>query len=158
MRKILHAFKYDRRRSLARPLGRMIREASGNLLADADCAVPVPLHPWRRIRRGFNQASDLARQLDVPVVQALWRVRPTTPQAGLVAAARRRNMRDAFRLSPLLSRATSVRMLENRVVLIVDDVRTTGATLEACARVLKHAGAREVRAVTAAIAHPPGRS
>ncbi len=155
MREILHAFKYDQRRSLARPLGRLIREVSGSLLADVDCAVPVPLHPWRRFRRGFNQASDLARQLDIPVVQALWRIRPTTPQAGLAAAERRRNVRHAFRLSPLLTRTTSVRMLEDRVVLIVDDVRTTGATLEACAGVLKHAGAREVRAVTAAIARPP---
>ena len=158
LREIVHVFKYEGRRSLARPLGRMIRETAGGLLSDADCAVPVPLHPWRRLRRGFNQASDLAQALDVPVVHALWRTRATPPQTGLSAAARRRNVRHAFRLSPLLSRARSARLLEGRVVLLVDDVRTTGATLEGCAEVLKLAGVREVRALTAAIARPPSRS
>jgi ComF family protein len=118
--------------------------------------VPVPLHPWRRLRRGFNQAADLAAQLDVPVVHALRRVRWTAPQAGLTAAARRRNVRTAFALAaPWLRPAAP---LEQRVVLLVDDVRTTGATLDACARVLRAAGAREVRALTAArAAMPSGR-
>ena len=62
LRDILHAFKYDSRRSLARPLGVMLRTAGANLLADAHCVVPVPLHPWRRLRRGFNQAEVLAVQ------------------------------------------------------------------------------------------------
>jgi predicted amidophosphoribosyltransferase len=84
------------------------------------------------------------------VVHALRRVRPTVAQAGLTAAARQRNVRDAFRLSPFLTRRLRGRFIEDRVVVLVDDVKTTGATLEACAEVLRKAGAREVRSVTVA--------
>jgi ComF family protein len=151
LREIIHAFKYDGRRSLARPLARMMQDAGGALLDDADVVVPVPLHPWRRLRRGFNQADALAAWLDVPVVRGLWRGKATLPQAGLRPAQRRRNVRSAFRLSPLV-RPTS---LLDTCVVLVDDVRTTGATLDACARVLKDAGVREVRALTVARATPP---
>ena len=110
------------------------------------------------MRRGFNQADDLARRLGVPMLRALWRRRATAPQTGLNAAARRRNVRHAFRLSPLLSDARCHRLLEDRIVVLVDDVRTTGATLDACAAELKGAGAREVRALTVArAALPAGR-
>ena len=158
LREILHAFKYEGRRVLAGPLAAMMRAAGAEILADADWVVPVPLHPWRRMRRGFNQADDLARRLGVPVLRTLWRVRATAPQTGLRAAARRRNVRHAFRLSPFLSPARRHRLLEGRIVVLVDDVRTTGATLEACAAALKGAGAREVRALTVARAAPPGHS
>ena len=127
-----------------------MRDSGADLLGDAACVVPVPLHPWRRVRRGFNQAADLARELDRPVVHALWRARPTGAQAGLTAAARRRNVRRAFVVSPLLRISVRARFIEGKVVVLVDDVRTTGATLNACAEVLKRAGAREVRALTAA--------
>lgn len=150
LRAIVHAFKYDGRRSLAVRLGRMMRESGADLLFDTACVVPVPLHPWRRVHRGFNQAADLARELDRPVVRALWRARPTTTQAGLTAAARHRNVRRAFVVSPLLRSSTRARYIEGKVVVLVDDVRTTGATLNACAEALKRAGAREVRALTAA--------
>jgi ComF family protein len=150
LRAILHAFKYERRRTLARPLGRMLREAGGELLIGVSCAVPVPLHPWRRLERGFNQSADLARALDVPVVHALWRTRRTLPQTGLSRANRRRNVRGAFAVSPLPGRRARDRQIAGQVVLLVDDVRTTGATLEACARALKRAGAAEVRALTVA--------
>jgi ComF family protein len=145
LRRIIHAFKYEGRRTLAPPLGTMLRDAGAPALRDADCVIPVPLHPWRRLRRGFNQAADLARHLGPPVVFALWRVRATAPQAGLTADARRRNVRGAFRLSPLLAPRTREAAIEGRVVVVVDDVMTTGATLGACARVLDAAGAREVR-------------
>jgi ComF family protein len=144
LRDIIHAYKYEGRRSLAPPLGRLMREAGAALLEDADCVVPVPLHPWRRLRRGFNQAADLASALDRPVVHALWRVRSTPPQMALPARSRRVNVHNAFVLSPCIS------PLDRRIVVLVDDVRTTGATLNACARVLKAAGAREVRALTVA--------
>jgi len=150
LRDIIHAFKYEGRRTLSRPLGRLMREAGAELLADADCIVPVPLHPWRQLRRGFNQAADLAATLDARVVHALWRRRDTVSQTGLPAAARRRNVRDAFRLSPLLRRHVIDAHLRDAVVVLVDDVRTTGATLEACARTLREAGVREVRSLTAA--------
>jgi ComF family protein len=149
LREIIHAFKYDPRRTLASPLGELLREAGGDLLNEASCAVPVPLHPWRRLHRGFNQAADLAAALPIPVAHALWRWRMTAPLTGLTARARRRNVRGAFRLSPLLSRRVRS-MIAGRIVVLVDDVRTTGATLDACAHVLKDAGAKEVRALTVA--------
>ena len=154
LREIIHAFKYDPRRTLASPLGELLREAGGDLLNEASCAVPVPLHPWRRLHRGFNQAADLAAALPIPVLHALWRWRMTAPQTGLTARARRRNVRGAFRLSPLLSRRVRS-MIAGRIVVLVDDVRTTGATLDACAYVLKDAGAKEVRALTVARADLP---
>jgi ComF family protein len=152
LRHIIHAFKYEGRRTLAARLGARMREAGRDLLTDADCVVPVPLHPWRRLTRGFNQSADLAAHLDRPVVHALWRTRATTPQTGLTAPGRHRNVRGAFSLSPLISRRVRATMLVGQVVVLVDDVRTTGATLDACALVLKRAGVREVRALTLALA------
>jgi ComF family protein len=150
LRAAIHAFKYEGRRSLAAPLGALMRSAGVDVLRDTHCLIPVPLHPWRHFRRGFNQAGDLAGTLGPPVVHALWRSRATASQSGLTAAARRKNVGGAFRLSPLLTRTTQERMLRDRVVLLVDDVRTTGTTLNACAEVLRTAGVREVRALTAA--------
>jgi ComF family protein len=150
LRHIIHAYKYEGRRTLARPLAAIIQEQGADLLRDADCVVPVPLHPIRRLRRGFNQAAELARHLGVPVVHALWRIRPTAAQAGLTAAERARNVRGAFRLSPWLSPHLRRRYVRGAIVVIVDDVTTTGATLTACAEVLRAAGAREVRALTVA--------
>ena len=155
LRAILHAFKYEGRRALAGPLAAMMRAAGADILLGADWVVPVPLHRWRRMRRGFNQADDLARRLGAPVLRALCRVRATAAQTDLNAAARRRNVRRAFGLSPFPSHARRRRLLEGRIVVLVDDVRTTGATLEACAAVLKNAGVGEVRALTTALAAPP---
>jgi ComF family protein len=155
LRRIVHAFKYDGRRTLARRLGRLMQDAGADVLDGASCVIPVPLHPWRRWMRGFNQAADLARGLDRPVVRALWRWKATPPQTGLTAAGRRRNVRNAFAISPLLPTRTRHASLTDRIVVLVDDVRTTGATLDACARVLKRAGVREVRALTLAIADTP---
>jgi len=143
LRSILQAFKYDRRRSLAVPLGRLMQLRGAAVLADADCVVPVPLHWRRRWRRGFNQALDLARQLGKPVRCVLRRRRNTRTQTDLPAEARLRNVRDAF----VATRRTRVSGLR---IVLVDDVSTTGATLEACARVLVAAGAAEVRTLTTA--------
>jgi len=151
LRDAIHAFKYEGRRSLAAPLARLMRASASDMLDGADCVVPVPLHAIRYITRGFNQAADLARRLELPIVHALWRTRRTSSQSGLTAAGRRRNVREAFALSPLLSTASRDARLRGRIVVLVDDVRTTGATLDACARVLRErAAVREVRAVTAA--------
>lgn len=120
------------------------------MLDGAACVVPVPLHPSRRRERGFNQAVDLAGHLGVPVVTVLRRIRATSTQTGLPAAQRHRNVRDAFAL------ASAGNTLAGATVVLVDDVSTTGATLEACARVLKQAGVVEVRALTAArVVSPP---
>jgi ComF family protein len=143
LRSIVHALKYDGRRSLARRLGVLMRSRGADMLVGANLVVPVPLHPARRRERGFNQAEDLARHLGLPIVLALRRVRRTPAQAELPAAQRHGNVKDAF----AVSRAGSV---IGQIVVLVDDVSTTGATLDACARALKDSGAREVRALTAA--------
>ena len=144
LRAIVHALKYEGRRSLARPLGRLMRQRGADLLVGAACAIPVPLHAARRRQRGFNQAADLARQVGLPVVAALRRRRATESQIGLPAARRHRNVRDAFAVT------RHAPALVGSIVVLIDDVSTTGATLDACARVLKENGVREVRALTAA--------
>jgi ComF family protein len=144
LRAIVHALKYEGRRTLARPLGRMMRDRGADVVRGADCVVPVPLHASRLRHRGFNQALDLARHLGLPVVHALRRTKATATQTDLPAAQRHRNVREAF------APTRRARMLAGRIVVIVDDVSTTGATLDACARALKAAGVAEVRALTAA--------
>jgi competence protein ComFC len=150
LRDILHAFKYGTRSSLARPLAALLhaQPEAAALFEGIDAIVPVPLHPSRQRARGFNQAEALARALNLnaPVIRALRRVRPTRPQTELPAAQRHRNVRDAFSLGRSFFASSHLRT--GTCVLLVDDVSTTGATLEACARVLKGAGVREVRGVT----------
>jgi ComF family protein len=154
---VVHALKYDRRRSVAPPLSLLMRRAGAHVLRGADAVVPVPLHSRRQWTRGFNQAELLASGLAPPVRRLLTRVRATPPQVDLPAADRYSNVRDAFALNPRAVRgAPAVRQTSTRgsldglVLVVVDDVATTGATLEACARVLRDGGAEEVRALTAA--------
>lgn len=148
LRAIVHAFKYGGRRSLARPLAAQMRAAGAELLEDVDGVVPVPLHWRREMRRGFNQARELARALDRPLLDALVRTRYTRPQVELAADRRQANVRDAFRLrSRWLAQHDH---LAGSTLVLVDDVSTTGATLEACAAVLKAAGAAKVYALAAA--------
>lgn len=149
LERLVVAHKYHGRRSLAGRLAPLLEHAGRDVLAGAACVVPVPLHPWRRLRRGFNQAADLAACLGLPVRHALWRVRATPAQVGLHGAERRRNVRGAFRASPLLT-ARMRREISGGVVVLVDDVRTTGATLHECATVLKAMGASEVRSAVLA--------
>jgi len=163
LRAIVHALKYEGRRSLAQPLAELMRIRGADMLTGADWAVPVPLHPSRRRERGFNQAADLARHLGVPVCLALRRHRATRTQTELPAARRHANVRGAFAVAVGSARGHAgapapvqkIR-LEASIVVLVDDVSTTGATLDECARVLKEAGVREVRALTAArVVTPP---
>jgi predicted amidophosphoribosyltransferase len=168
LRAVVHALKYERRRSVAAPLSALMRAAGRELLEEADAVVPVPLHSRREWTRGFNQAELLATGLARPVRRLLRRVRATPPQVSLPAAQRHRNVREAFALngreaaralprpaaigstSPVAEAAVGTRALEGLILVVVDDVATTGATLEACARVLLEGGAAEVRALTAA--------
>jgi ComF family protein len=142
LRDIIHAFKYRGQPSLASPLAALMRDAAGSWLEDV-VVVPVPLHPWRSWRRGFNQADLLACALGPPVWRSLRRRRLGRPQAGLHADERRANVSGVY-----VMRRWHTRPVPDRVVL-VDDVMTTGATAEACARVLKQAGVRQVLVLTA---------
>ena len=124
--------------------------AGSELLADADLITPVPLHYFRLIRRGFNQsgwlAASLSRTSGVRLsVDALKRVRSTPIQGNLSADARRRNVQGAFRV-----RGSRMKLVKDKRVVLVDDVLTTGATAEACARTLKRAGAACVDVITLA--------
>jgi ComF family protein len=158
LRDIIHAFKYAGRRSLARPLASLMRMRGTALLSHADGVIPVPLHWRREYQRGFNQAQLLAAHLELPIINALVRRRHTRPQVELAASQRHENVADAFEL-----RGTQMRRrLIGMKVVLIDDVSTTGATMDACARVLREAGTAEISALTAArvITHRalPGRS
>ena len=142
LREIVHALKYESRRSVAGPLGALMMRAGAEVLDGADFAVPVPLHLFRHYTRGFNQAAELAAHIGLPVVHALRRRRATTTQTDLPEERRHANVKDAFSLRG--------RIPPGSLVVVVDDVSTTGATVDACARVLLEGGAREVRALTAA--------
>jgi ComF family protein len=142
LRDIIHALKYGERRTVARRLSALMAAAGPDVLAGADAVVPVPLHWRRRHSRGFNQAALLAEPLGLPVRHLLRRCRSTRSQVDLPAEARHTNVAGAFGIR------RGARMPET--VILVDDVATTGATLDACAVVLKAAGVLEVRALTAA--------
>jgi ComF family protein len=148
LRDVLHALKYAGRRSTAPHLARLLRERCAALLDGADAVVPVPLHPRRAWTRGFNQAALVANHLGPPVLHALRRRDHTAPQASLPAESRSRNVARAF--APSLRTRLRPSLLRGACLVLVDDVSTTGATLDACARVLKEYGAREVRALTVA--------
>jgi len=149
LRVAVHELKYRGRWRVARRLGELLLESPRvrETLVGA-VVVEVPLHPSRLRSRGFNQAGLLADSLAAGAAvprpgSVLVRRRETPPQTGLSAAHRRRNVEGAF----VVRRKASV---AGRAVVLVDDVMTTGATLRACARALRLAGATEIRAVTAA--------
>jgi len=118
--------------------------AAADLIAEADAVVPAPMHPLRLIRRRYNQAAEMARPLARRAGLAYWpgaliRKRAGESQAGKSGAGRRRNVAGAY-VCPESWRAR----VAGKRILLVDDVLTTGATAEACARALKKAGAKSV--------------
>jgi ComF family protein len=147
-RALVHALKYGDRLDLAPVMGGWMARAGKDLLADADVIVPVPLH-WRRgWARRFNQSAALAKIIsaasDVPMAfEALKRVKPTRQQVGLSKSERALNVQGAFRVPS----AGKFEVARRRAVL-VDDVLTSGATVDACARILLRAGARQVDVLT----------
>jgi len=154
VREAIHSLKYGNGRALAAPLAAFMVDAWRRAELSADCIVPVPLHASRLAERGYNQSALLARALasaiSLPADEKLvTRSKATRQQALLNAAERRENVKDAF-----LCRATAA----GKRIVLVDDVCTTGSTLEACAAALRAAGAARVWALTLARARwMPGR-
>jgi ComF family protein len=146
MSAVVHALKFGGRRGLAGALGTALAQ-SLPIHYRPDLVLEVPLHSVRLRERGYNQAALLADALALRLGSprlpgALSRVRATPPQSGLSASARRRNLEGAFAVE-------TPRALRNREVLVVDDVLTTGSTLEACLAALRDCGARATGAAIA---------
>jgi ComF family protein len=143
-RTLVHALKYQDRTDLAPAMGRWMARAGHELLEEADVLVPVPLH-WRRAwGRRYNQSGALARVIErqsgVKVTsEALRRVRPTQQQIGLSRSQRASNVQGAFKVAA--ERAADI---QGRHVVLIDDVLTSGATADACARALLRARAAQV--------------
>ncbi|HEY7358950.1 MAG TPA: ComF family protein [Ktedonobacterales bacterium] len=154
LRLAIQALKYGGKRQVAGPLARLLaatyrRQVQQGARLRFDTIVPVPLHPKREAERGYNQsvllARGLAREVGLPLrEEMLRRWRDTPQQVGLDAAGRRANVAGAFACQ---SRHPA---LAGKMLLLVDDVCTTGATLAACAETLRAAGAREVWGLTLA--------
>jgi ComF family protein len=145
LRTCIHSLKYQGNIRLASPLGLLLAKAYRASKIQADIIIPVPLHPERQRERGYNQAQLLAKAcaqvVGVPLnTSLLQRRRATQAQAQLHVHERYANVAGAF----CCSSSIATKSLGNRTVVIIDDVSTTGATLEACAAPLFAAGARKV--------------
>ena len=150
VREFIHRFKYNRHFYLRHPLAAWAADGLDDArlrAAPFDAFVPVPLHPARFREREFNQAEEIARLLSqrtgTPMLRALRRIRYTSTQTVLDRHQRMENLRNAFRVRD------SAAVLHRHLVL-VDDVFTTGSTVDECARVLRQAGAASVRVLTVA--------
>lgn len=158
LRKLIHRFKFSGHRRLAHPLACLLEEAyrqRPNPFSPS-CLLPVPSHPRRRRKRGFDQTllltRTLARKLDLPVFPGLCRSRPTLPQFGLDLKARRKNVRNAFRLR-------QARRLSGADLVLVDDILTTGSTVREISKVLKRDGrAGRILVLTVARVALPGET
>jgi ComF family protein len=156
LQRLIHALKYHDRHDGRRLFTRWLQEAGRELLADADLIVPIPLSRWRLLRRQFNQSAILAQGLSrasgIPwQARTLVRTRSTPPQVGLTSQQRRLNVRGAFAVP-----GRARRHVQGRSLLLIDDVITTGATVEAATRALKAAGAARVDVLALGLVTEPG--
>lgn len=143
-RDMILRFKHGDQQQFAPLFARWIARAAAPLVAEADAVAPIPLHRMRLLARRFNQAAEIARPLAATaglayLPDALTRVRATDSQGGKSGRGRRENVRGAFAVT-----SAGARQVKGRRILLIDDVLTTGATGEACAKALLAAGARAV--------------
>lgn len=150
VRSLIHAFKFDACNEALPLLGEAMAKALSE--RNFDCIVPVPLHTKRLRKRGVNQSLLLAKSLGertgIPVFDAMSRIRHVTPQSLLNEKDRMENVKDAFKANETVA---------GKRVLLVDDVRTTGSTANACAKALKEAGACSVSLCTVAVVYKSAR-
>ena len=151
LRSLILAFKFRERTELSNRLGQMLKQVfdGQRLDLDVDMIVPVPLHWRRRLHRGYNQAYLLSKAISakrIPVSVDLARVRNTEQQWDLTGPQRRRNVKGAFAVRKGHS-------FGGKTVALVDDITTSGATLNECAKALKQAGAKRVICVVLATAY-----
>lgn len=156
-RKLIHDLKYHDRQEAGLLMARMMARAGRGLLTEADLIVPVPLYRWRLWQRRFNQSAFLAKELARLTGKSwrgdlLLRRRRTRSQVGLDLAERRRNVKGAFALTP-----EGAATVAGKTILLVDDVRTTGATSGACAETLRAAGAAKVTLLSFALVLAPAK-
>ena len=157
LKQLIHQMKYRREWNLADFLADRLldQERVKSMLTETDALVAVPLFFTRHIARGYNQSDLLARRIArrcrIPLVKAITRVRPTETQTHLSATQRVENLRGAFAL-------INAKRIKGKHVVVIDDVTTTGATLQAAARVLEQAKPASLCALSIALADPKGRS
>ena len=156
-RKLIHDLKYHDRQEAGLLMARMMARAGRELLVEADLIVPVPLYRWRLWQRRFNQSAVLAKELSKRSGKPwkgdiLLRRRRTRSQVGLDLQERRRNVKGAFALTP-----DGEALVAGKTILLVDDVRTTGATSGACAEALRTAGAAKVTLLSFALVLAPAK-
>ncbi|MBI5182625.1 MAG: ComF family protein [Nitrospirae bacterium] len=148
----IHIFKYQKRQAMARHLNNLMPDPLLQKLAQGDIIIPVPLYKKRLNERGFNQslliAHYMSNRLSIPLcIEGLQRTRWTRPQIELTREERLKNVRGAFAVGADFKPATTIK---GKRVILVDDVYTTGATVNECAKVLKKGGAKEVYVFTIA--------
>lgn len=151
IKSIVHQFKYNGLHTIASMIAEKYNYViPKDFLDDVDLTVPVPLHFYRKMKRGYNQAEVLAKniipkQYDIPVVNVLKRKRSTGTQTALSKEKREKNLKGAISINPKYQN-----IIKGCVVLLIDDVITTGATCNICSKVLLQAGAKEVRLLSLA--------
>jgi ComF family protein len=150
MREAIHKLKYSYLEELSVPLSLLILNYLQNINCQIDNSfiiVPVPMHPKKKRRRGFNQSEEIAKIISqstsIPLSTTLIKIKETKPQMELNRIERMENIKDCFAIK-------NEKEIENKTVLLLDDVYTTGTTIEECAKVLKENGAKEVWGLTIA--------
>lgn len=150
MRSIIHGFKYKKLQVLSKKLGAWLATSLAENNDHEDIVlVPVPLHPFRLLSRGFNQAELLGREVEkisgFKLLLVLRRIKATAPQFGLTKNLRRGNMENAFAFN-----THYFHEIKDKTVVLIDDIMATGSTISECAKVLKQNGAKEVWALVLA--------